>query len=49
MGEHAEYSGLTADNSEQRGTVRYLSAKAGSKVPCSQVRTCWNREEGEKS
>lgn len=33
MGECAEYSGLTAGDSEQRDTVTYLCADAGSKVP----------------
>lgn len=46
MGEHAEYSGLTAGDSEQRCTVSYV-LKAKSKVSCYHVRMCWNREEGE--
>lgn len=46
MDEHAEYSGLTAGDREQRCTVRYVF-KARSKVPCSHVRMCWNKEERE--
>lgn len=49
MGAWTEYSALTAGDSKQRCTLRYLCGRARSKMsrPCGRMH--WNRKEGERS